>query len=150
MLQLLRDLVAPPTHRVVVTAATEAGRGSAERALNYLLAELPELLLAALVQVDTGKPLATYTTQSQWRPGAVAEPFAAALRQLRAAQAGTAEPGLVEEVLVTLKTQVHVLRLTPNGQHFLYLAVDGHDANLALTREVLRGGIEQLTLSAAT
>lgn len=145
MLQRLRELVAPATHRVVLTGAATAGRDLAAGALRYLLAEVPDMLLAAVVEVASGEPLATYTTQAQWRAAAVVGPCAAALRQLHTAQAASPAPDVVEEVLLTLGPQVHALRLTPNGRQFLYLAVDSRDLNLALTRELMRGGIERLT-----
>jgi predicted regulator of Ras-like GTPase activity (Roadblock/LC7/MglB family) len=44
----------------------------------------------------------------------------------------------VEDVLITLSGQYHVIRLLPGGSLFLYLALDRSRANLALARHELR------------
>lgn len=126
-----------PLFRVV--ASSNATATGAEAALHYLLAELPELLMAAVVATGSGQVLANYATQPQLWPSAAAPFWAAAVQQLQAGQATQgSESEQLEEILVTLPTQLHLLHLAPTGQYLLCLAIADADTNLALAREIMR------------
>lgn len=144
-LKQFQRLTGPVAHEVELLAATGPASTAIERAIRHLLAELPDLLMAAVVEVASGKPLATYTTDRDLRPGVVAGFNAEALRQVQAALRAQDSPSeKVEEMLFTLPAQLHLLRLVPTGQWFIYLAVETRDTNLAIAREVVRGGIALL------
>jgi len=145
-ISLLRNfprLGGPPSRQVVAGAGPLAAGAAA--ALQHLLAELPDLLLAAVLEVATGQALATYGVEREYQPSLLAAPAAAAVRQLQASQAalGPAAEEL-QEVVLTLASQLHVLRLRPGGQQFLYLVVETRDTNLAIARELIRQAIELL------
>ena len=140
-LKQLQRLTGPAAQEVQVAAAGPA-REPLERAVRHLLGELPDLLLAAVVDVGTGKPLAAYAAEPSLRPAAVAGFNAEAVRQVQAslrAMGATAER--LEEMLFTLPSQLHLLHLAPSGQVFVYLAVDSRDTNLGIARAVMRGAI---------
>jgi len=144
-LKQLQRLAGPAAHEVEMLAPAGPARAAIERTVRHLLAELPDLLMAAVVEVATGKPLATYTVDRDLRPALVAGFNAAAVRQVQAllkAQNTPAEQ--VEEMVFTLPSQLHLLRLVPAGQWFIYLAVDSRDTNLAIAREVMRSGMALL------
>ncbi|MBJ6144149.1 hypothetical protein [Hymenobacter sp. BT559] len=122
-----------------VVASAEATSTGAAAALQYLLAELPELLMAAVIAMESGQVLATYATQPQLWPSTAAPFWMAAVQQLQANQAAQgSESDYLEEVLVTLPTQLHLLHLASNRQYLLCLAIEEADTNLALAREVMR------------
>jgi len=126
-----------PLHRVV--ASSSATATGAEAALHHLLAELPELLMAAVVATGSGQVLASYATQPQLWPSAAAPFWTAAVHQLQASQtAQGSESEQLEEILVTLPAQLHLLHLAPSGQYLLCLAIAEADTNLALAREIMR------------
>lgn len=54
----------------------------------------------------------------------------------------------IEDILITLGTQYHLIRLLDRGGHrlFLYLALDRSRANLALARHTLRSIDGELSL----
>ena len=147
-LKQLQRLTGAAANQIVVASTSPEGQ-SAEQAMQHLLAELPDLLMAAVVEVATGKPLATYTAERTLRPAIVAGFNAEAVRQVRASLAaqGTDSESL-EEMLFTLPSQLHLLRLTPSGHLFIYLAVDYRDTNLGIAREIMRSGIQLLELFA--
>ncbi|WP_460503064.1 hypothetical protein, partial [Hymenobacter agri] len=61
-LKQLQRLAGPVAQEVEVET-TGPAREPIERTMQHLLAELPDLLMAAVVEVSTGKPLATYTAE---------------------------------------------------------------------------------------
>lgn len=135
-LHRISALGGPPV-RQVVAAGTSPPAVRAAAALRHLLAELPELLLAAVLEVATGQPLATYAAERDWQPSLVAAPTAAAVRRLTLGLA--AQPQADEqlrEILLTLPSQLHLLRLRPGGGQLLYLAVDVRDTNLGIARQL--------------
>jgi hypothetical protein len=137
--------LAGPAALEVELAATGPASAAAERTLQHLLAELPDLLMAAVVEVASGKPLATYTVDRELRTASVVGFNAEAVRQVQALLRAQGTPGeQVEEMVFTLPSQLHLLRLVPTGQWFIYLAVDSRDTNLAIAREVMRGSLALL------
>jgi hypothetical protein len=143
-LRHLPGLGRQPLNRIVATT----GAAAAEACLQHLLAELPELLLAAVVKTESGQVLASYTSQPQLKPTGAAPFWTAIVQQLQASQAAQGQPDeQLTEVLTTLLSQLHLLRLQLSGQHFLYLVVDAHDTNLALARELVHQAINLLSAS---
>lgn len=136
-------LLGGPAIRQVVSG-TGPLAASAAAALAHLLAELPDLLLAAVLEVATGQALATYAAERDYQPSLVAAPAVAVVQQLQASQAalGPAAEAL-QEVVLTLPSQLHLLRLWPGDQQFLYLVVDAHDTNLAIARQLVQAAISQ-------
>lgn len=44
----------------------------------------------------------------------------------------------IDDVLITLSTQIHIIDVSDNGEYFVYLAVDSSKANLGMTRAILK------------
>ncbi|GGG37213.1 hypothetical protein [Hymenobacter glacieicola] len=137
--QRLQELTGPVTNRIV-SSATGPEKAASERILQQVLTGLPELLGAAVVEVDSGQALATYTTSREFNLSKALDFNAEVVRQQRRAlaalQLGAEEQ--LEEILITLHSQLHLLRLLPDGRRFLYVAVDCRDTNLGIAREVMR------------
>lgn len=134
-LRYLPGLGSPPVRQVVGGPGTPA-----TAALHYLLAELPELLLAAVLDLPTGQLLATYAAERGYQPSLLATPVAAAVQLLQQHSPAAEQP---VEVLLTLASQLHLVRLRPAGQQVLFLAIGSHDTNLALLRQLAENA-EQL------
>ena len=129
-----------PLHRIITATISEAP--DAERTLQHLLDELPELLMAAVVGVGSRQVLASYTSQPQLWPADAAPAWMAMVEQLQANQAAQEQSvEHLEEIVMTLPSQQHLLRLYPNSQQFCYLVVDAYDTNLALAREIMHQAI---------
>ncbi|MGI4833225.1 MAG: hypothetical protein ACRYFK_07150 [Janthinobacterium lividum] len=138
-LQKLTNLGGPPPRQVV-------GSGAAATALHHLLAELPELLLAAVLDTRRGELLASYAATRSYPPAAIAGPAAAMVQQVQAGLAAQGQPaGELHELVLTLSTQLHLLRLGPGGQQLLYLAVEARDTNLALASQLAEQAAAHLT-----
>ena len=44
----------------------------------------------------------------------------------------------IEDILITLSNQIHIIDISPNKKFMIYLAADATKANLGMTRAVLR------------
>lgn len=132
-LQRLPGWLSPPVRQVVASTKSEAEAAL----LQQLLAELPDLLLAAVLDLATGQALATYAAEAAYQPARPGLAAAEALRQLQAGLAAQGQPATeLHELILTLPSQLHLLRLRPGGQQVLYLVADAHDTNLALLRQL--------------
>lgn len=138
-LRYLPGLGSPPVRQVVGGPGTPGG--PAEAALHYLLAELPELLLAAVLDLPTGQLLATYAAERGYQPSLLAAPVAAVLQLL---QQQSPPPEQPVEVLLTLASQLHLVRLRSGSQQALFLAIGSHDTNLALLRQLAENAVQLL------
>ena len=125
------SLPAPP-------APNAAARAQAERLVQRVVYELPTFITVAVVEAANGNILA-----GQWAGhsgGAVEVAIANAeiVRQTRLAIDAlqlTATEQLTD-ILFTLRHQLHVLRVLPQSDWLLYLAVHTRDTNPALARSV--------------
>ncbi|WBA40818.1 hypothetical protein [Hymenobacter canadensis] len=137
-LQRIQALAGPAINKVVPADAGPAATAAATQ-LRQVLAGLPELLGAAVVAIESGQALATYTTSREFNlPKALGHNADVVRQQRRALQAlGLPAEEALEEILITLRHQLHLLRLLPNDR-FLYVAVDCRDTNLGIARAVIR------------
>lgn len=112
---------------------------TAAACLARVRAELPELLGAAVIDLASGRALAT-CGRLPAQNLAQAAPFNAELvRQKQQALKNLRLPSeQIEDILITLRGQQHLLRLSADGQRVLFLAIETEDANMALARLVLR------------
>lgn len=44
----------------------------------------------------------------------------------------------IEDILITLSNQIHIIDISPNKKFMIYLAADSSKANLGITRAILR------------
>ncbi len=56
----------------------------------------------------------------------------------KAMQALKLQDEAIEDILITLTNQLHLIKLVGDGKKFIYLVVNSRDTNLAIAREVLR------------
>ncbi len=108
--------------------------------LGSILQDLPDLLAVSVIDLRSGELLATHHPPGKLNPAKAAAYNTEVIRQQQQAlkTLGLAPEEAIEDVLVTLTSQWHILRLLPGGHHFVHLMVSIRDTNLALAREVLR------------
>lgn len=117
----------------------------AAQVVKDVLAELPQLLAVAVVDVESGACLAAHSNSPAIDPSTAAAYNAEVVKQKQKAMAALQLQGeQIGDILVTLSSQLHLLQLTPTGDRLIYLVVKAQDTNLALAREVLRSQVGQL------
>lgn len=128
-------VVAPP--EPVISSET---RAQAEAVVRRVVKELPDFVTVAIVDAASGRILAGQWAGHSGGAVEVAAANAEIVQQTRlsieALQLGPEE--LLEDILITLRQQLHLLRVLPTPNWLLYLAVRTQDTNLALARAVLR------------
>lgn len=114
-------------------------------------AELPELLAVAVVEVASGASVAAYSATPAINPDTAAS-FNARVVQLKrqAIAALQLEGEQLNDILITLTSQLHLLQLTPDGRRFIYLVMPAQNTSLGIAREVLRAQVSQLQEPAAS
>lgn len=50
----------------------------------------------------------------------------------------------IDDILITLTNQYHLINCTENGTHMIYLAADKKNANLAILRNIVAKGVSEL------
>lgn len=116
--------------------------------MQQVLAELPDLLAVAVVDVTSGTSLAAHTNTPEFDPATAAAYNAEVVKhKLKALTALQLASETIEDILITLSSQLHLLRLTGNGGKFIYLVVDSATTNLGIARAVLRSQVEELELA---
>lgn len=53
----------------------------------------------------------------------------------------------IDDILITLDSQYHLINCTDKGTHMVYLAADKKKANLALLRSMVKKGVEEIQKS---
>lgn len=120
--------LAPPSNEAAGAAATVAA----------VRKELPELLGVAVIDLATSQVLAEYSALPQLQLAKAAGYNAEVVRQKQRALQALALPNeKITDILITLRTQLHLLRVSQSGQRLLYLIVSPQDTNLAIARAVL-------------
>jgi hypothetical protein len=110
-----------------------------EKVIKKAFAQLPALTTVAVVETGTGKCLAHLSSSPGFDPAGAAACGAEMIRQQQQAMAALSMRGeRLEDILIPLRKQLHLIRLAKGGQWFGYLIVKPQDTSLALAREVLK------------
>ncbi|MVN75880.1 hypothetical protein GO988_06030 [Hymenobacter sp. HMF4947] len=129
-----------PTSAPAEPDVTAQTRAQAEELIRSVVQELPDYLTVAVVEQVSGRILAGRWAGHSGGAVEVALANAEIVRQtqlgIEALQLGLTEQ--LQDILITLQHQVHLLQVLPQQQWLLYLAVHTQDTNLGLARAVLR------------
>jgi hypothetical protein len=131
---------APAPEPAATPAPSAQVRAQAEELVRRVVQELPTFITVAVVDATTGKILAGQWAGHSGGAVEVAAANAEVVRQTRqcieALQLTDTEQ--LADILITLRHQLHLLRVIPQAEWLLYLAVRTQDTNPALARAVLQ------------
>lgn len=121
----------------MLAASNEEGQ-RAQKIVEGLLQDMPDLLLTCIVDIQSGKLLAFYTVGSAYNPHHLSLRHAKLFQMLEAALAEQAwMTGPLLDVSVILEDQLHYACPCNEGKWCCFLAVYLKDANLGITKKIV-------------
>ena len=115
------------------SASTPAGQ-----AVQNIINDLPGLLAIAVVDISSGMSLASHSNSGINPETAAAYNTEVVKQKLKAMSALKLQGETIDDILITLTNQLHLIKLVADSKKFIYLVVNSRDTNLAIAREVLR------------
>ena len=112
---------------------------AAGQAIQNIINDLPQLVAVAIVDTQSGMTLASHSNSPTLNPETAAAYNTEVVKQKQKAMAALKLTGeTIDDILITLTNQIHLINLADGGKKFIYLAVNSRDTNLAIARDVLR------------
>lgn len=117
----------------------------AGKVVQEIINDLPSLMAVAVVDVGSGMSLASHSNAPGINPDTAAAYNTEVVKQKQKAMTALKLQGeTIEDILITLSNQIHLIKLNTSGNKFIYLVVNSRDTNLAIAREVLRSHAAEL------
>ena len=111
--------------------------------LETMAAEMPGYMAAALVDLESGMTLGTYSKDDSFDLSAAGAYNSELVKQKQKVMSALRLDSDLEDMLITLSDQIHLIRLvTPTT--FIYLAADRSASNLAIVRTAVSRYSDQL------
>lgn len=118
----------------------------AGKVVQDVITDLPSLTAVAVVDTTSGMSLASHSNSPSLNPDTAAAYNTEVVKQKQKAMAALKLNGeKIEDILISLTNQLHLIRLNDAGTKFIYLVVNTRDTNLAIARDVLRTHASQLS-----
>ncbi len=106
--------------------------------LNEMKTNVNGFIAVAVTEIESGLSFGNITIDPAFVPELAA---AYNLEVVKAKLNAVKALGLnqdIEDILITLSNQIHIIDISPNKKFMIYLAADASKANLGMTRAVLR------------
>lgn len=117
----------------------------AGKVVQDVITDLPGLVAIAVVDISSGMSLASHSNSPALNPDTAAAYNTEVVKQKQKAMAALKLQGeSIQDILISLSNQLHLIKLNEGGTKFIYLVVNSRDTNLAIAREVLRAHADQL------
>ncbi len=129
-----------PEAAVAAAAPGAAARAQAEELVRRVGQELPACIAVAVVEAATGTILAEQWAGPREAAAEVAAANAEIVRQTRQCLEALhlTDTEQLADILITLRHQLHLLRVLPQAGWLLYLAIRTEDTNPALIRAAVQ------------
>ncbi|OXG08028.1 hypothetical protein BC749_101207 [Flavobacterium araucananum] len=106
--------------------------------LNEMKTNVNGFIAVAVTEIETGLSFGNLTIDPNFDPElAAAYNLEVVKAKLSAVKALNLNQD-IEDILITLSNQIHIIDISPNKKFMIYLAADASKANLGMTRAVLR------------
>lgn len=117
------------------------------RVVDKIISEVPGLIAISVVELKSGMSLASYTNSPTYDIDAASAYLAEVVRQeQKALTAMRLTNEEIEDILITLSTQIHLIKILNNVDYFIQVAASTKDTNLGFVRSVLRRYVDELVV----
>ncbi|WP_337966436.1 hypothetical protein [uncultured Flavobacterium sp.] len=95
-------------------------------------------IAVAVTEIKNGMSYYTQSVVSDFDPElASAYNLEVVKAKMNAIKALDLKDQVIDSIMITLTSQIHIIDVSDNGEYFIYLAVDSTKANLGLTKSIL-------------
>lgn len=106
--------------------------------LNEMKTNVNGFIAVAVTEIESGLSFGNLTIDPSFDPElAAAYNLEVVKAKLNAVKALNLNQD-IEDILITLSNQIHIIDISPNKKFMIYLAADATKANLGMTRAILR------------
>ncbi|KAF2332716.1 hypothetical protein [Flavobacterium nitrogenifigens] len=106
--------------------------------LNEMKTNVNGFIAVAVTEIESGLSFGNLTVDPNFDPElAAAYNLEVVKAKLSAVKALNLNQD-IEDILITLSNQIHIIDISPNKKFMIYLAADASKANLGMTRAILR------------
>ena len=106
--------------------------------LNEMKTNVNGFIAVAVTEIESGLSYGNLTADPSFDPElAAAYNLEVVKAKLSAVKALNLNQD-IEDILITLSNQIHIIDISPNKKFMIYLAADASKANLGMTRAILR------------
>ncbi|MET3027317.1 hypothetical protein ABXT06_11595 [Flavobacterium sp. UW10123] len=106
--------------------------------LNEMKSNVNGFIAVAVTEIESGLSFGNLTIDPSFDPElAAAYNLEVVKAKLNAVKALNLNQD-IEDILITLSNQIHIIDISPNKKFMIYLAADASKANLGMTRAILR------------
>ncbi|MEP6804784.1 MAG: hypothetical protein ABI892_09700 [Flavobacterium sp.] len=106
--------------------------------LNEMKTNVNGFIAVAVTEIESGLSFGNLTVDPSFDPElAAAYNLEVVKAKLSAVKALNLKQD-IEDILITLTNQIHIIDISPNKKFMIYLAADSSKANLGMTRAILR------------
>ncbi len=106
--------------------------------LNEMKTNVTGFIAVAVTEIETGLSYGNLSIDSSFDPElASAYNLEVVKAKFNAVKALNLKQD-IEDILITLSNQIHIIDISPNNKFMVYLVADSTKANLGMTRAVLR------------
>jgi hypothetical protein len=107
--------------------------------INEMKTNINGFIAVAVVEIETGLTFGSYSAKPDFDVElAAAYNIEVVKAKLKAVEALGLAGNDIEDILITLTTQLHILDISPSKRFMIYLSADKSKANLGMTRGVLK------------
>ncbi|MBV6647812.1 MAG: hypothetical protein KI790_20300 [Cyclobacteriaceae bacterium] len=96
------------------------------------------LIAVSVVEIDSGMTFGSFSTKKDFDPEVASAFNVEVVKSKLSAIKALGLKQKIDDILITLSEDIHILKVTPNAKYMIYLAADLAKANLGMTRSVLR------------
>lgn len=99
---------------------------------------VPGFIAVSVAEISTGMSYYSQSVLADFDPElASAYNLEVVKAKMNAIKALNLQGQVVDNIMITLSSQMHIIDVSENQQYFIYLAVDSTKANLGMTKSIL-------------